>query len=92
MSDVTYKIRVNRPCRLFIDDEEVMILQGSKLAKITLPEGEYLRKVVAIDNSAIYNEAVLKLFSASKLEDIVLDTARLEEAKHRALPDRKFQV
>ena len=50
MNEVIYKIRVNRPCRLFIDDEEMMILDENKLTKITLPEGEYLRKVVAIDN------------------------------------------
>ena len=86
MSDVTYKIRVNRPCRLFIDDEEVMILEESKLAKINLPEGEYLRKVVAIDNSAIYDEAEIMLSGVSKLENIILDTKGLEEAKLNALP------
>ena len=92
MSDVTYKIRVNRPCRLFIDDEEVMILEESKLAKINLPEGEYLRKVVAIDNSAIFDEVEIVLAGASKLENIILDTKGLDEAKHRALPDGEFTV
>ncbi len=92
MSDVTYKIRVNRPCRLFIDDEEVMILEESKLAKINLPEGEYLRKVVAIDNSAIFDEAEIVLSGASKLENIILDTKGLDESKLRALPDGEFTV
>ena len=45
MNEVIYKIRVNRPCRLFIDDEEMMILDENRLTKITLPEDEYLRKV-----------------------------------------------
>lgn len=92
MSDVTYKIRVNRPCRLFIDDEEVMILEESKLAKINLPEGEYLRKVVAIDNSAIFDEAEIVLSGASKLENITLDTKGLEEAKGNAFPTRGCQI
>ena len=30
MSEVIYKVRVNRPCRLFIDDEEMMILDENK--------------------------------------------------------------
>ena len=92
MSNVTYKIRVNRPCRLFIDDEEMMILEESKLAKINLPEGEYLRKVVAIDNSAIFDEAEIVLSGASKLENIILDTKGLDESKLCALPDGEFTV
>ena len=45
---VTYKVRVNRPCRLYIDDEEVAILDELRLTKFELPEGEYLRRVVAM--------------------------------------------
>ena len=92
MNEVIYKIRVNLPCRLFIDDEEMMILDENKLAKITLPEGEYLRKVVAIDNKVIYDEAEITLSGASKLDNITLDTTGLEEAKHNALPKEPFQV
>ena len=92
MSEVIYKIRVNRPCRLFIDDEEVAILEELKLAKFNLPEGEYLRKVMAIDNSAIYDETEITLSGASKLENITLDTTGLDEAKHNALPKEAFQV
>ena len=92
MNEVIYKIRVNRPCRLFIDDEEMMILDENRLTKLTLPEGEYLRKVVAIDNKAIYDEAEIVLSGASKLDTITLDTTGLEEAKRSALPKEKFQV
>ena len=92
MNEVIYKIRVNRPCCLFIDDEEMMILDENKLTKITLPEGEYLRKVVAIDNKAIYDEAEITLSGASKLDNITLDTTGLEEAKRNALPKEQFQV
>ena len=92
MSEVIYKIRVNRPCRLFIDDEEVAILEELKLAKFNLPEGEYLRKVMAIDNSAIYDETEITLSGASKLENITLDITGLDEAKRNALPKEAFQV
>lgn len=91
MSNVTYKIRVNRPCRLFIDDEEVMILDESKLTKINLPEGEYLRKVVAIDNDIIYNESIIILSGNSKLDDIILDTIGLVEASHNHVPIGEFK-
>ena len=92
MNEIIYKIRVNRPCRLFIDDEEMMILDENRLTKITLPEGEYLRKVVAIDNKAIFDEAEITLSGSSKLDNITLDTTGLEEAKRNALPRDEFQV
>lgn len=85
MSEVIYKIRVDRPCRLFIDEEEVMTLEKSKLTKIILPEGEYLRKVVAIDNTdALFDEKVVSLFQ-SKVDLIELNL-KLQEA----LPVRSF--
>ena len=90
MSEVIYKIRVNRPCRLFIDDEELMTLKENELTKITLPEGEYLRKVVAEDDSTIFDEKVISLFHP-KVDDIALDAISLEEAKRNALPDEIFQ-
>ena len=89
-SDVIYKIRVNRPCRLFIDDEELMTLKENELTKITLPKGEYLRKVVAEDDSTIFDEKVISLFHP-KVDDIPLDAISLEEAKRNALPDEIFQ-
>ena len=90
MSEVIYKIRVNRPCRLFIDEEELMTLKENELTKITLPEGEYLRKVVAEDDSTIFDEKVISLFHP-KVDDIALDAISLEEAKRNALPDEFFQ-
>lgn len=92
MTMVTYKIRVNRPCRLFIDDEEIAILEELKLAKFDLPEGEYLRKVVAIDNTSIYDEAVIVLSGASKLENITLDTIGLDEQQSIAFPVEGVQI
>ena len=92
MSEVIYEICVNRPCRLFIDDKEVAILEEVKLAKYNLPEGEYLRKVVAIDNSTIYDETMITLSGDSKFENIMLDTTGLVEAKRSALPKEAFQV
>ena len=90
MSELIYKIRVNRPCRLFIDNEEIMVLEESKLATITLPEGKYLRKVVAVDDDTIYDEAVLALSGTSKLED--LDLTEFEEARRVAFPKDGVQI
>lgn len=90
MSEVIYKIRVNRPCRLFIDEEELMTLKENELTKITLPKGEYLRKVVAEDDNTIFDEKVISLFHPT-VDDIALDAISLEEAKRNALPDEFFQ-
>ena len=84
-----YKIRVNRPCRLFIDGEEIQVLNELQLTKIDLAPGEYLRKVVAIDNSSIFDEVVLSI-SSSKVDLITLDTTGLEDARCNALPEGKF--
>ena len=90
VGEVVYKIRVNRPCRLFIDEEEKMTLKENELTKITLPEGEYLRKVVAEDDSTIFDEKVIALFHP-KVDIIALDAISLEEAKRNALPDEIYQ-
>jgi hypothetical protein len=93
MSEVIYKIRVNTPCRLFIDEEEVkgLILAENKLTKITLPEGEYLRKVVAVEDNTIFHETGIALSGASKLDIITLDISSLNRLKHNALPKEKFR-
>ena len=90
---VTYKIRVNRPCKLFIDDEEIQILEESKLTKISLPAGEYLRKVVAIDDRTIFDETVIVLTdTSSKLDNIILDIKGLNEARAIILQNGIFKV
>lgn len=58
---VLYKIKVDRKCRLIIDDEEIQILEASKLTKIPLPKGEYIRKVLDVENDEIFKEDVLVL-------------------------------
>lgn len=58
---VLYKIKVDRRCRLIIDDEEILVLDASKLTKVPLPKGEYIRKVVDIENDKNFNEDVLVL-------------------------------
>ena len=66
---VYYKIKVDRKCRLYIDEEEIQILEASQLAKIPLPKGEYIRKIVDFDNGNILNEATL-LLNTDKAEII----------------------
>lgn len=58
---VLYKIKVNRKCRLLIDDEEIQVIEASKLTKIPLPKGEYVRKVVDVENEKIFDEIPLIL-------------------------------
>ncbi len=58
---VMYKIKVDRKCRLIIDDEEIQMLEAGSLTKIPLPKGEYIRKVVDVEDNNIFKEGVLVL-------------------------------
>lgn len=78
IENVIYKLRVNYACRLFIDDEYIRNVEPNKVAKITLPIGEYLRKVVAIDDECICDERKIQLLNMSKFEDIKLENTNYE--------------
>lgn len=58
---VFYKIKVNRKCHLIIDDEEIMVLEACKMAKVPLLKGEYIRKVIDVENEENFKEDVLKM-------------------------------
>ena len=58
---VLYKIKVDKRCRLLIDEEEIQIIESSQLVKIPLPVGEYIRKVVDIDDDSVFDEAAIVL-------------------------------
>ena len=58
---VLYKIKVDRRCRLLIDDEEIQVLEAFQLVKLPLPPGEYMRKVVAIDDETVFEEVAIVL-------------------------------
>ncbi len=58
---IYYKIKVNRDCRLYIDDEEIELLIANRVSKIPLPKGEYIRKIVCVENDQIFDEAELIL-------------------------------
>ena len=79
---ITYKIRVNRPCRLLIDDEYVRDLEANKVAVIELVAAEYLRKVIAVDNEHVFDECLLQLHDskfdiiALPLNDLSLKTSK----------------
>lgn len=61
LETVLYKIKVDRKCHLIIDDEEIQVLEASKLTKVPLPKGEYIRKVVDYEDDNNYKEDVLVL-------------------------------
>ena len=58
---ILYKVKVNRKCRLLIDDEEIMTLEPAKLTKVPLPKGEYVRKIVDYEDDTNYKEDILLL-------------------------------
>ena len=58
---VLYKIKVDKRCRLLIDDEEIQIIESSQLLKLPLPVGEYIRRVVDIDDDSVFDEAAIVL-------------------------------
>lgn len=85
VNEIVYKIRVNRPCYLYIDDEQITTLEESKIVQISLPEGEYIRRVVAIDNPKVFNESIVSLFKYARVDDIYLDTCDMDLIKYKAL-------
>lgn len=58
---VFYKIKVDKKSRLMLDDEEIQVLEASKLIKVPLPKGEYIRKIVDFEDENNYKEDVLVL-------------------------------
>lgn len=100
VDSVVYKIRVDRKCTLFIDDEYFQDIEANKLTKISLPKGEYLRKVVDLEDENVYTETEIQLIDGSKLDDIQLNdlfqsavrikTERAEEEK-RKIVERAHQ-
>lgn len=75
---IIYKLRVNRTCKLYIDDEYIQDIAANKVVKIPLDAGEYFRKVVTIDNDAIFDETKIKLELASILDTITFDSNAVE--------------
>lgn len=53
---VVYKIKVDRRCRLFIDEKEIQTLDAFNLETIPLPKGGYFRKVVDVENEDCFDE------------------------------------
>ncbi len=70
-----YKIKVNRRCRLIIDETETQILEASKLTKIPLTEGEYIRKVVDIEDDSNFDEIHL-VMDHDKVDIISLEPSK----------------
>lgn len=67
-----YKIKANKKCRLFIDDEEVAILEPSKLTKLPLPKGHYFRKVQDCDNESVVDESTISIVDCDIVEKVML--------------------
>lgn len=61
-----YKIKVDKRCRMKIDDEEFQVLEATKLTKVTLPEGNYIRKDVDFEDEKLFKDYVL-VFDQEKM-------------------------
>lgn len=92
MKTVVYKVRVNRPCYLFVDDVQLDVLDECSLREFVLPPGEYLRKVVSIDTRCVAQEDVICLSGDSVVDNIVLDITGLNAAKMRAFPYKEMEL
>ena len=67
-----YKIKANKKSRLFIDDEEVAILEPSKLIKLPLPKGHYFRKVQDCENEKVEDETTISINDCDIVEKVTL--------------------
>lgn len=56
-----FKIKIDKRCRMKIDDEEFQVLEASKLTKVTLPEVDYIRKDLDIEDEKLFKDYVLVL-------------------------------
>ena len=71
---VVYKVRANRACWLYIDDEKMQQLDANKTAKFQLESGVYLRKVVDCEEDNVSKEDKITLFEKQVFDDIDLAT------------------
>lgn len=67
-----YKIKTNKTSRLFIDDEEVAMLEPAKLTKVPLPKGQYLRKVQDCENESVEDESTISIVDCDIVEKVML--------------------
>lgn len=67
-----YKIKANKKSRLFIDDEEVAILEPSKLTKLPLSKGHYFRKVQDCENENVEDETTISINDCDIVEKVML--------------------
>ena len=72
------KIKVDIPCRVFIDGEEMAVAPPNKLQKCLLKRGEYLLEVVAIANETVRIEKIV-LLDRDKVISLYLEGDRLVE-------------
>ena len=73
-SEICYKVRVNRACWLYLDDEKMQPLEANKIVKFYLESGVYLRKVVDCEDENVSKEDKITLSEKQVFEDIDLAT------------------
>ena len=60
-NDAYYKVRINIPCKMIIDENVTYDILPNKLFVIQLKKGDYLIKIVSAENEAVAKEFTLRL-------------------------------
>ena len=72
IDNVSYKIKANKKSRLFIDDEEVAVLEPSKVTKVPLRKGQYFRKVQDFEDTKNEDETAITIGDCDIVETVIL--------------------
>ena len=89
-SEICYKVRVNRACWLYLDDEKMQPLEANKIVKFYLESGVYLRKVVDCEDENVSKEDKITLSEKQVFEDI--DLALLYQKYVKGNTKRNFVI
>ena len=70
--EVLYKVKVDRECHLYIDDEFIKTVSPSIIHKIPMAAGQFFRKFVDVNDETIFNEGIITVGDNDIAENIVL--------------------
>lgn len=72
--EVLYKVKVDRECHLYIDDEFIKTVSPSIIHKIPMASGQFFRKFVDVNDETIFNEGIITVGDNDIAENIVLNS------------------
>ena len=69
--EVVYKVKVNKPANLYIDDIKYL-LDADSFTKVELKKSEYYRRIEDVEDKSNFKEDIIDLSSKDKAEIITL--------------------